>query len=158
TGQEWPGAPQFSPQARPAGPSPSYEEGAAKRLNPPSRNEGLLELIRRYSGPEKLPGKIRSHGFRGPPLRPQRGLGKQGPSRAAAARGLAAQPETEATGSPVTPGQKEHAPQSIASDAEGSSRTTVPSVEETLRRAQGPDGSLELSLSGMRSQIVPEHR
>jgi len=68
--------------------------------------------------------------------------------------GLAAQPETEAT----RPGEPELAAGSIASGAEGSRRITVPSVEETLRRAQGPDGSLELSLSGMRSQIVPEHR
>jgi len=34
----------------------------------------------------------------------------------------------------------------------------LPSVEQTLKAAEGPVGSLELSLSGMRSQIVPGHR
>src|SRR5262249_61210131 len=84
TGQEWPGAPQFSPQSRPPEPTPSYEEVAAKRLNPPSRNEGLLDLIRRYSGPETLAEKIQRHIFSGPPLRPQPGPVKRGPRRIAA--------------------------------------------------------------------------
>src|SRR5262249_27504533 len=57
----------------------------------------------------------------------------------------------------VEPVTGERPPGAAGSRAE-SQDISVPSVEQTLKAAEGPDRSLELSLSGMRSQIVPEPR
>jgi hypothetical protein len=43
-------------------------------------------------------------------------------------------------------------------DDQGSVDGEVPALAEMVRRAEGPDGSLELSLSGMRKQVVPRER
>jgi len=72
TGREWPTAPLVAPQSPPSESRPSYEEVVAKRLNPPSRNEGLFELIRRYSRPKSLLEKIRDISISGPALSRQR--------------------------------------------------------------------------------------
>src|SRR5262249_43605886 len=78
TATEW-AAPRFSPEGGPSESSPSYEELAAKRLNPPGTNEGLFERIRRYSRPETLLENIRRLSSSGPQVSQQRRPVKPGP-------------------------------------------------------------------------------
>src|SRR5262249_34710083 len=66
-------------------------------------------------------------------------------------------PERATAEPTVEPVTRERALGAAGSNPE-SQAISVPSVEQTLKAAEGPDGSLELSLSGMRRQIVPQHR
>jgi hypothetical protein len=132
---------------------PTYEEVAAKGLSPPGRSEGMFELIRRYSRPETLLEKIRRHSLSGAAVTEQRGPVKPEPKQAG---GLMASPEVEARQSGVRRGQVSEPGQARA--GREPLAVSVPPVGETLRRAEGPDRSLELSLSAMRRQIVPKHR
>jgi hypothetical protein len=196
---------------------PSYEEAAAKLLNPPPRTEGMLQAMRRYSGPETMLEQIRRNIFaESSPTRQSSALRRGGPRVAVTggsygalasptAEPLAGPPATESAassppatgpqrgalsittradparrtleGSPIyrsTTGRfetasaasefrvsepaEESATNSAAADPARYQEISVPPIDEILKRAQGPDGSLELSLSGMRKQVVPDHR